>query len=64
MNTKPVVKLIKKADRQVPELAAETESPGPNRWSTAVEAWVSGFQEERRGGSLPVFDSLFKDEPL
>ena len=61
MNTKPIVKLIKKAEREAPEIQTEIESEGPNRWSTAVRSWVSEFQEDQRGESLPAFDSLFKD---
>ena len=60
INTKPLVKLIKKAEREAPEIKAEIESEGPNRWS-AVRSWVSEFQGNLRGESLPAFDSLFKD---
>lgn len=61
INTKPLVKLIKKTERQAPEIQAEIESDGPNRWSTAVRSWVSEFQEDQRDETLPAFGSLFKD---
>jgi hypothetical protein len=61
INTKPLVKVIKKAEREAPEIQAEIESEGPNRWSTAVRSWVSEFQGDLRGEPLPAFDSLFKD---
>ena len=62
MNGKPLVKLVKKERRRDPEIkAAVKPSAGPNRWSTAVLAWVSEFQERRKSESLPGFDSLFKD---
>lgn len=61
MNTKHVVKVIKKRKRNVPELMPKIESAvGPARWSTAVQSWVSEFQKQRREDSLAVFDSLFK----
>ena len=61
MNTKLSVRLIKKKDRKGPGPQAEVESAvDPNRWSTAVRSWVIEFQQDRRGESLPAFDSLFK----
>lgn len=55
-------KVIKKAERETPKVQSRIESGvGPNRWSTAVRSWVSEFQQDRREGSLPAFDSLFKD---
>ena len=65
MNTKPAVKLINNGERRVPEVQAEVESAAdPNRWSASVQSWVSEFQQQGRGKSLPAFDSLFKDAPL
>ena len=57
---KPVVRLIKKADREAPGSEAEIESE-PNRWSRAVRSWVSEFQDDEGGQSLPAFDGLFQD---
>lgn len=54
MNTKPLVKLIKKAEREAPEVQAEIESAGgPNRWSTEVHSWVSDFQQDRPTNHFP-----------
>jgi len=51
----------KEDERQDPEPQPEIEfEVGANRWSTAVETWISEFQQHRRGESLPAFDSLFK----
>jgi hypothetical protein len=62
MNTEPSVKVIKNGKRRLPEIQIEPESAaGPDRWSTAVRSWVVQFQQNRRGESLPAFDSLFKD---
>jgi hypothetical protein len=62
MNTKPIVKLIKKQERNGPQFRSTVElAVGPDRWSKAVRSWVSEFQQQqRRGASLPAFDSLFK----
>jgi hypothetical protein len=62
MNTKPSVKVIKKDEEgKVPEPQAKVElSIDPNRWSKAVQSWVSEFQKHRRGEILPAFDGLFK----
>ena len=56
------VKLIKKAEREIPEAQAEMELVDPNRWSRTVRSWVREFQQERQAESLTPFDSLFKDE--
>lgn len=62
MNSKPPVRLVKNAERKVPQIQVEMESgAGSNRWSAAVRSWVVEFQQHRRGESLPAFDSLFKD---
>jgi hypothetical protein len=61
MNTMRSVKLIKNGERKVPEIQAKVESAAdPNRWPTAVQSWVSEFQQHRRGEILPAFNSLFK----
>jgi hypothetical protein len=57
MKTEP----SKEEERRDLEPQAEVEfSDNPNIWSTAVESWVSEFQQHRHGESLPAFDSLFK----
>jgi len=62
MNTKPLVKLVKKAEPKTPEVQTQARFfIDSNRWSTAVRSWVSEYQQDRRGESLPAFDSLFKD---
>lgn len=64
MNTKPLIRLIKKEQRQGPEIPTGLECvAGPNKWSKAVLSWVTEFQEHRSGESLPAFDSLFKALP-
>jgi hypothetical protein len=61
MNTKHAIKIIKNGKRKVLAIPPLTESvPGPERWSTAVQSWVSEFQKHRRHESLQAFDSLFK----
>jgi hypothetical protein len=61
MDTKQAVKLIKNGERKVPETPAQVElAVDPKKWSTAVHSWVREFQRQRRGESLPPFDSLFK----
>lgn len=61
MNTKPLIRLVKKEKRKKHKIHAKVESASsPNRWSTTVETWVREFQQHRRGESLPPFDSLFK----
>jgi len=60
MNTKPLVRLIKKVERKDAKIRAEIKSAAkPNRWPTTVRSWVIEFQQ-RRGESPPAFDSLFK----
>ncbi|HKZ77016.1 MAG TPA: hypothetical protein VJ124_01745 [Pyrinomonadaceae bacterium] len=64
MNTKPLIRRIKKEQRQAPEIPAGREfAPGPNKWSKAVLSWVTEFRQHRSGESLPAFDSLFKALP-
>jgi len=60
MNIKRTVKIIKNGKRKVPAKQPTAEfATGPNRWSTAVQSWVSEFQKHSRD-SLPAFNSLFK----
>ena len=55
------IKLIKKEKREAPEVPVEIGLVvDPNRWSTAVRAWVNEFQGARQRETLPAFDSLFK----
>jgi hypothetical protein len=57
MNTEP----SKEDDRQDPEPQPEIEfEVDPNRWSSAIQTWVSEFQQHRPGESPPAFDTLFK----
>jgi len=64
MNRKPLIRLIKKEQRQAPEIPAGPEfAAGPNKWSQAVLSWVTEFQKHRSSESLPAFDSLFKALP-
>jgi hypothetical protein len=65
MRPKSLIKLIKKAQRESPPVKSETEFiSDQNRWSRAVRAWVSDFQENARRESTPAFDRLFKDASL
>ena len=58
MNTKPLIKLIKKATRESPKLSSEKAVIGDqNMWSRAVHSWVTEFQQDRRN-SPPAFDRL------
>jgi hypothetical protein len=51
----------KEDEPEDPEPQAEIDfEVVPNRWSSAVQTWVSEFQQHRPGESLPAFDSLFK----
>lgn len=61
MSTEPSIKLIKKKERKGPEPQTEVKrAVDANRWSKAVQSWVSEFQEQRRDESLPAFHRLFK----
>lgn len=61
-NTEPLGKLIKKPERETPEVQAETGFfVDPNRWSIAVSSWVREFQQDGRSQSPPAFDRLFKE---
>ncbi len=60
MNPDPRVKLIKKKKSKVPQIPPQIQSSAvQNRWSTAIQSWVSEF-EKRRVESLRGFNSLFK----
>jgi hypothetical protein len=62
MNSKPLVRVIKKGARETAEVEAKAGFLlDQNRWSTAVRSWVNEFQQERRSASRPAFDSLFRD---
>jgi hypothetical protein len=62
MNTKSLIKLIKKAKREAPQPPSEIQFVSDeNRWSRAVKTWVRDFQEGAQRETLPAFDSLFKD---
>jgi hypothetical protein len=62
VSMKPLIRLIKKGQRRGPETQTGLGAAiGPNKWSGAVRLWVSEFQQQRRGESLPSFGSLFKD---
>lgn len=64
MKTKPLIRLIKKEQRQGPEIPAGLEfAVGSNKWSKAVLTWVTEFRQHRTRESLPAFDSLFKALP-
>jgi hypothetical protein len=61
-NTVRSIKLIKNAERKNRgrKIAVEL-AVNPNKWSSAVRAWVVDSQERDRSETLPAFDSLFKD---
>lgn len=49
MNTKRGIKIIKKRKCKVTEIPTRAEYTGdPNRWSRAVQLWISEFQRRRR----------------
>jgi len=59
--SKSLIKLIKKAERESPEIRSEAESVvDPNKWTKAVRSWVTEFQKNARSESLPAFDRLFR----
>ena len=61
MNTKPTIRLIKKAarDLEAPETGGEPDA-SPNKWSTTVRSWVQQLREKPLAESLPAFERLFK----
>ena len=62
MNTKSLIRLIKKGKRESPQPRSETQFiSDENRWSRAVKTWVRDFQEGAQRETLPAFDRLFKD---
>jgi len=61
MNTKPIVRLVKKEEHKDPEPETEVQfAVDPGRWSKAVRSWVTEFQQHRRDESVPAFDGLFR----
>jgi len=59
------IKLIKNADRKVPETRSGIRAAArPNRSSQGVRSWIVEFKKTRRGESLIAFDSLFKEALL
>jgi hypothetical protein len=61
MNTNSSVKLVKKAKPKNPAIQTEVEVvDNPNRWSRAVQSWISEFRQDRRAETMPAFNSLFK----
>lgn len=61
MNTKSLVRLIKKANRESRAAQVETEViADKNVWSRSVRLWVREFQENVRSDSPPSFDRLFQ----
>jgi len=61
MNTKSLVKLIKKANRESGAAQVETDViADKNVWSRSVRSWVREFQENVRSDSPPSFDRLFQ----
>ncbi len=62
MDSKLLIKLIKKGKRESQPVRSETELiSDENRWSRAVRAWVNDFQQNATKETLPAFDRLFKD---
>ena len=60
MNTKSLVKLIKKAKRDSHAAQRETDVIGDeNIWSRSVRSWVREFQQVR-SDAPPAFDRLFQ----
>jgi hypothetical protein len=63
MNTKSLIKLVKKGKRESQQPRSETHFiSDENRWSRAVKTWVRDFQDGAQRETLPAFDRLFKDE--
>jgi hypothetical protein len=64
-NTMRAIKLIKNADRKVPETRSMIRAAGrPDRSSHGVRSWIVEFKKTRRGDALIAFDNLFKDALL
>ncbi len=58
---KSLIKLIKKAKREAPEVRSETGFVVErSKWSRAVRSWVTEFQKNARSESPPAFDRLFQ----
>ena len=61
-NTMQAIKLIKYAERKVPETRSRIRAAArQDRSPRGVHSWVVEFKKNRRGESLIAFDSLFKD---
>jgi hypothetical protein len=57
MKEKPSVQPEKTEERNGLKRQAEVQCTDPNRWSTAVESWVTEFQQHGRGESPPAFET-------
>jgi len=56
------IKLIKNAERKIPETRSMIKSAArQHRLPKVVQSWVSEFKRNRRGESRIAFDNLFKD---
>ena len=61
-NTMRAIKLIKNAERKIPETRSKIRAAArPDRSSQGVRSWIVEFKKTRRVESLIAFDSLFKD---
>jgi hypothetical protein len=59
------IKLIKHAERKVPETRSRIKAATRrNRSSQGVRSWVVEFKKTRQDESLMAFDNLFKDALL
>jgi hypothetical protein len=59
------IKLIKHAERKVPETRARVKAATRrNKSPQGVQSWVVEFKKTRQDESLIAFDNLFKDELL
>src|SRR6185369_14555960 len=64
-NTMRAIKLIKHAERKVPDTPSRIKAATRrDRSSQGIRSWVVEFKKTRRGESLIAFDSLFKDALL
>jgi hypothetical protein len=56
------IKVIKKAERDIPVTPPEAEATAkPGEWTTVVKSWVNEFQADRVEESSAAFDSLFEE---
>jgi hypothetical protein len=64
-NTMRAIKLIKNAERKVPQTRSQIKAAARrDRSSQGVRSWVVEFKKTRQGETLIAFDSLFKDALL